>query len=191
MYHLMATLVPYNHYSFRVLRVTQGDGGVWSCDGAAVDLERCAAWPGLRYKTLSGIRSRGQQSGVYAERWAESDRAAVWVGGAASHGESEVTLNVAFFDNGGASAVGAQYEAFCEWIEGCMVLWWDSLRQRKALLYLSDKTSPASDVVKPGGYIEASFKFKSAYGRSFGLDDVTIEKDYGLNGGVSLTSEAL
>lgn len=177
-------------YRFYMKRAVQSEGG-WTV-GGEVDLEE--HFKGLRYKSCTGLRAYGSPKGVYAETYAESAGARVYVSPLPVYEQTDITLTLYFFDPQGRDvssdaarsaaikAAGAVYDSFVEYVSGGAVVYRDTARQRKVLMYLADKVEPSTDSLRGVVYMEAPFKFKNVYGCTFDVGDTTIE-DY-LSGGV-------
>ena len=176
-------------YKFYMKKAVQSEGG-WSVS-EEVDLEE--RFKGLRYKSCTGLRAYGEPKGVYAETYAERNRARVYISPLPVYEQTDITLTLYFFDPQGRDttseearqaaikAAGDVYESFVEYVSGGAVVYRDTARQRKALMYLADKSEPTTDSLKGIVYMETAFKFKNVYGCTFGASDTTIE-DY-LSGG--------
>lgn len=174
----------YNFYMKRVLRSSDGTLSVES--GSQRDLE--ADFPGLRYKSCDGLGAYGAQR-VYAETYAESDAAEVYVPASGVREQTDVTLTLYFFDPSGSKGYGeaikgaeVPYRSFMEYVSGTMLIYWDTARRRKVLLYLAESVSPTTDSLKSLVYKEVALKFKSVTGRSYaayasdGTEDTTLEQ---------------
>lgn len=171
-------------------RVTQsvdededGGGSVFTVDGGGErDLERY--FEGLRYKQFEGVSTYGAVKSSYAEDYAEEDGAQVYVSSNATREQTEPVLTLYFFcSNSSVTDFAAQYKSaselyhsFVEFLSGCYIIYRDTIRQRRLLLYLSDEDElePETDSVKGRAYIECEFYFKNVFGQSFSLDDMTI-----------------
>jgi hypothetical protein len=172
-------------YHFYIKKAVQSESG-WSL-GNEVDLEE--HFKGLRYKSCTGLRAYGVQKGIYTETYAESDKARVYVSPLSVYEQTDITLTLYFFDPLGRDvtneesrqaaikAAGEVYDNFVEYVSGGLVIYRDTARQRKVLMYLSDKSEPVTDTLKGIIYMEVPFKFKNVYGCTFSVSDTTIE-DY-------------
>lgn len=146
--------------------------------GDIQDLEN--DFEGLRYESMSGLEIYGTPR-PYAETYAESDEADVYIPEEDVRDQTELTLTLVFLapdgvtdDNEQVAAIDATYHAFVEFISACKVIYWDTVRNRKVKMYLSDSVSPNADEVYGVAYKEVKFKFKNVYGRSFALDDYSV-----------------
>lgn len=169
-----------DEYSFYLRKVTDnGDGTHTAGD------EKCLEddFKGLRYKSLTGLNLTGKPKGVYTEEYAEMNGDDVYVSQNTARGSTELTLSLVFLcpDDTHASyasqiaAMEATYHDFCDWLGGGLLIWRDTARQRRVLMYLSNNPTVSSDKFGSGiPYIEASFKFKNILGASYALDDTTI-----------------
>lgn len=159
---------------YMMRRCLRGDDGVWSV-GSEIDI--VDYFPGLRYKSLSGMDAVGERR-VYAEEWAEADGVGdVYVPSDSVGEQSELTLTLYFFNDADYYAVdataraniGAVYHRFVDYVTGCVVLFIDKIRNRKVLMYLEDSFKPTTDSLKGAMYVECGFKFKNMHSRTFEL----------------------
>ena len=147
-------------YKFYMMRYGEV-GAVWK------DLEEC--FPGLRYKECTGLNSYGGPTGTYAECFAESGKAEVYVSSTPAYGQSTIKLTLVFLDD--VTKGDQSYRDFMSFISGSKVAYHDTARRRKVLMYLSGATEPKSDTLYGQRYKEVTFTFKNVYGHSFGYDE--------------------
>lgn len=133
-------------------------------------------FPGLRYKSLSGIEGYGTPR-TYTETVAESDEANVYVPATDTREQTDITLTLYFFDGNNnkeqediIASIDATYHSFMEYLSSAKIIYRDNVRKRKAKMYLSSSTTPKTDSLKGLIYKEVEFKFKNIYGRSFPID---------------------
>lgn len=177
----------YDEYSFYMTKCVRDDDGVWSV-GTEVDLER--DFDGLRYRSFSGLNAYGEQRAVYTEEYAESDAVLSYVSSSTdSRKPLELELELCFFNPDGtvtgiaesyANAVSV-YHAFVGYLAGGYVMYRDTIRKRRVLMYLVEAIEPITDSIKGLVYLDAKFKFSGVFGRSFGLDDQTIADYVGID----------
>lgn len=171
--------------------IRDSDDGVWKLNGVRKSLED--DFGHCRYKSMSGLNSRGKQKGVYTESYPESNALRVHVEPNAYREATTCTLTVYFFGSDPSlpttlSAVEQVkvmedgWHSLFDWMEGGLLLWYDEYRQRKALLYVSEAVEPSSDVVKNVPYLQCAVKLNNVFGKTFGSDDTTIE-DWLASGG--------
>ena len=133
-----------------------------------------ADFKGLAYKSMSGIENYGKPN-VYTEKFAESEKLSVYIPSAYVFEQTDLVLTLYFFGDADLGITGTKtsrdyYHDFMGYVKGKHLLYWDDARKRKALMYLSDSTTPTTDTIYGVPYIEVQFKFKNEYGHSF---DVT------------------
>lgn len=130
------------------------------------------AFPGLRYKECSGINSYGEPQGVYAETYAETTMAEVYVASEAAYKQTTIKLTLVFLEGEAEEDKNdASYHAFMKFISGCEIAYRDTVRMRKALMYLTGATEPKTDTLYGQKYKEVTFTFTNVYGRTFALDE--------------------
>lgn len=161
-------------YSFMMSRVIRNaDGSEDVTD--PVDIEE--HFPGLVYKQCTGLEAYGKTR-PYVETYAESDKAYVHVAENDPRDQTDITLTLYFFDAEkhetfaeNIAAIDAVYHSFIDFISKCKIIYSDTARKRKVMVYLSDSTDPKTDKLYGKVYKEVEFKFKNMFGRSFGIDD--------------------
>lgn len=174
-------MIGHDEYDFFLRKVIDNGDGTYTL-GEEKNLED--DFVGLRYKSMSGLNLTGNPKGVYTESYAESDGSRVYVSQNTARESVELTLKLVFFCAAEGLDYGSQivameenYHDFCDFIIGGLLIWRDTARQRRVLMYQSDKPTIDSDKFGDGiPYIEASFKFKNVLGESFSLGDDTIAK---------------
>lgn len=161
-------------YMRRVTRATDGSLII----GDEVDLE--SYFPGLRYKSLTGLEAYGKPR-PYAEVFAESDEAEVYVPSSGVCEPTDLVLTLYFLDESltfserdAYDAMSKAYHDFVEFISGCEVIYRDDVRCRRVRMYLNDSSEPKTDTLYGVIYKEVEFKFKNVFGRTFSLTDETI-----------------
>lgn len=170
---------------FYLQRYTKNESGVYIEDGERKSLEDDFGF--IRYKSMSGINSRGKQKSLYVETYSDNESARVYFDANARREQTALTLSLCVFGSApeGSTDIeiteritAAEYSwnGFCDWLENHFILWYDEYRQRKALVYLSDEITPKSDVIKNTPYLQCEVKFTNVFGKTFSADDSTIEK---------------
>lgn len=176
---------------FHIQRYVRTDDGLFVKDGDVRSLED--DFGHVRYKSMTGLNSRGKQKGVYAETYAEASSARVWFAGSAKNEQTSSTLTVCVFGDDPESvsdksaaelsmSASNGWNVMVDWMENALLLWSDDYRRRKALFYLSEAITPTSDVIKGIPYLQCDIKLTNVFGRTFAMDDNTIE-DWLSNGG--------
>lgn len=160
------------------------DRGVFVVDGGRKSLEDDFGF--IRYKSISGINSRGKQKGVYVETYAEGEGSRVYFTSSAKREQITSTLSLCVFGSSPENTTEKSvyerisiaenaWHSFCDWIENHLILWYDEYRQRKALFYLSEAIEPKSDIIKNTPYLACDINLSNVFGKTFALDDNTIE----------------
>jgi len=174
-------------------RYNLSSSGAYTPDGSERDLEKDFGY--IRYGSLSGLNSRGSQSGVYTESYAESSSLRIYLSPSAIEASTTCTLTVYCFGSSPEKSVSSSssllsmvsvaescWHTFFDWLEGGLILWRDDVRNRKSLFFVKDSCEPSSDVVKGFPYLCCSVKLVNVFGKSFAMSDKTIE-NWLLNGG--------
>lgn len=132
--------------------------------GNAVDLE--ASFPGLRYKSCTGLETYGKIKNIETESYAESETTRVWHpsdGGLPVECESTtVSLSLLFF----GEERRASLALFRELVYSGRLFYWDTARLRKACLLLKDEQTVETDTLAGLQYVAATFKFTNVWGRT-------------------------
>lgn len=147
-------------YKFYMMRYGEL-GAVWK------DLETC--FPGLRYKECTGFNSYGEPTNMYAEDFAETSKAEVYVSSTPAYKQTTIKLTLIFLEDD--TKDDKSYRDFMAFITGSKISYRDTARKRKVLMYLSGATEPKSDTLYGQKYKEVTFTFKNVYGHSFGYDE--------------------
>lgn len=146
-------------YHFKMQMTTKDGGGV----GAVKDLE--ADFPGLLYCKCEGLEAVGAAKNIYTEDYAEANGLRVFhptdvSGGEVVHKETEVKLTLIFVDDERRAA----YNAFCDFLAGGRLFYWDTARRKKVWLILQKEVAPDADTLVPDGYIGCTFVFTNIWG---------------------------
>ena len=149
-----------NDYKFYMMRYGE-PGAVWK------DLE--TDFPGLRYKECTGLNSYGEPTNMYAEDFAETGKAEVYVSSTSAHKQTTIKLTLIFLEDD--TRDDKSYRDFMAFITGYKIAYRDTARKRKVLMYLSGATEPKSDTLYGQKYKEVTFTFRNVYGHSFGYDE--------------------
>lgn len=131
------------------------------------DLE--TEFAGLRYKECTGLNSYGEPTNMYAEDFAETSKAEVYVSSIPAHKQTTIKLTLIFLEDD--TKDDKSYCDFMAFIAGSKIAYRDTARKRKVLMYLSGATEPKSDTLYGQKYKEVTFTFTNVYGRSFGYDE--------------------
>lgn len=147
-------------YKFYMMRYGE-PGAVWK------DLE--TGFPGLRYKECTGLNSYGEPTNMYAEDFAGTGKAEVYVSGTPAYRRTTIGLTLVFLEDDAGD--DRSYRDFMAFIAGSRIAYRDTARKRKVLMYLSGATEPKSDTLYGQRYKEVTFTFRNVYGHSFGYDE--------------------
>lgn len=169
--------------------------GVYRADGDEKSLE--GSFGHVRLVSLSGINAIGKQKGVYTESYPESDSLRVYVSPSVCCESTSVTLSLCVFgaapDMQSSLTVAEQiaelersWYSLYDFLAGALILWSDDCRGYKALLYVSEECVPSSDIVRGIPYLRCDVKFKNVFGRTFPVDDTTIEGWLSTGGGAAV-----
>ena len=140
---------------------------------------------GLKYKSLTGANAYGKPKGVYSESFAEEEGSRVFLDYPNDNrAQTDVTLTLYFLDpnkwGGNRSETTpyarmcGQYHSFVKAFRNRYVIWNDTARNRYMLLYMEEAPSISADKLKGLQYIEAQFKFKNVYGRSYATEEEIV-----------------
>lgn len=162
-------------YKYLMSRVTLGDAGS-DVYGEEEDVEEL--FYGLVVESVSGLELLGSPR-TYSESYAESDKSFVYVPSGGQCASSSITLKVYFFDPASSKTdavtsiakIDALYHDFLEFVSGCRLMYRDTVRKRKVLMYMSSAPKVSTDRVVLPCYKEIELTFTNVYGRSFGYDE--------------------
>lgn len=169
---------------FYLQRYKRNEDGVYVMDGVERSLEEDFGF--VRYKSITGLNSRGKQKMVYTETYPESDSLRAFVSSSAKEESISSTLNVYVFGSSPEEtstlsvpeqikAAEDSWHTLFDWLEGSLIVWRDDYRQRKALFMVSDACEPSTDNIKGIPYLQCAVKLVNVFGRTFAVSDTTIE----------------
>lgn len=172
---------------FYIRRYRPSDGKAQDLDGKDLSLED--DFGHVFYKSLTGVNSRGEQKGLYVETYPESDSARVWLSSVAHEAQTKSVLTLYVFGESPdktltsstmtvaemTSKMEETWHGLYDKLEACFILWHDDYRQRKALYYVKSATEPKSDVIKGFPYLQCEINLENVFGKTFAMDDKTIE----------------
>ena len=128
-------------------------------DEKAVDLE--AFFYGLRYSKCVGLNDKGKRKNIYTEEYSDSDTLRVWQGCDVTRKATTITFTFFFIGDTRHKA----YSDFYDYVKNGQIRYWDTARNKEALLVLSDAVSIGDESWKGSTpYFEASFKFQNLWG---------------------------
>lgn len=151
-------------YSFYIQKTNENGVAI----GSATDLEN--SFPGLHYCSCKGLEAVGKAKNIYTESYPESsglrvyhpsDRAQEVVNEA-----TDIELELLFTGEDRRQTLSSFRAA----IENGRLFYWDTARNKKVWLVLTDATDPKEDNIKGGKYILITFKFKNLWGKSKACD---------------------
>lgn len=167
------------------------DGGLYrSLDVSPLDIDSDFGF--IRCKSVSGLNSRGKQSSVYVESYADSPSSRVYISPSPCNSAITSTLTVYSFGSDPSNSTSlsdselsvrcsSTWRSFVDRLEGCVFILSVPRRDSKGLFYLQEALEPSTDIVKGVPYLECAIKLQNVFGRSFPIEDTTIE-DYLLSG---------
>ena len=170
---------------FKIKRYRKSNGKYVAMDASALSLEDDFGF--IRYKAMSGLNSIGKNKSVYVETYAESEDARIYMSDEVRREQTSCTLSVYVFGSDPSlptslplstriANAGNTWAEFYSKIEGCLILWQDNYRQRKALFYVLEAPDVKTDMIKGVPYLQCDIKLTNVFGRTFSDGDKTIEK---------------
>lgn len=146
-----------------------------------IDIEE--QFPGLAYHKCSGLEKEGKPK-LYAETFVEEDDASVFIPSDGPKEQTSISLTLYFFpmgnygsDEEGIARATKCYHNFLDYISGKKIIYRDTGRKRKVIMYLSDEPEISTDRLYGIPYKDVTFKFTNLFGRSFDYDHVfDVEK---------------
>lgn len=136
-------------------------------DGLSAAINTRSLWPGMYVLEAKGLADYGKPKNIVTESYADGHglRHFEPADGVIFRDATDVTLRLFFCDDGGINRY-VQYDSFIDYVKGCAVWYWDSVRKRKARLLFTEKCSPTENFHGQIEYIEAEVKFKNVDGYS-------------------------
>ena len=109
-----------NDYKFYMMRYGEL-GAVWK------DLE--TGFPGLRYKECTGLNSYGEPTNMYAEDFAETSKAEVYVSSTPAYKQTTIKLTLIFLEDD--TKDDKSYRDFMAFITGSKIAYRDTARRER------------------------------------------------------------
>lgn len=126
--------------------------------GVLTDLEK--DFPGLKYLKCEGLETKGKPY-IYTEKYADSDELRVYIPEQINREPTTIILSLCFVGEKRRDA----YNDFYEYVKKGKFKYWDTVRNKEALLVLTNEVSPKEDLLKGSmPFIEVDFKFQNLYG---------------------------
>lgn len=126
--------------------------------GVLKDLEKDFA--GLRYVKCEGLEAKGKPY-IYTEKYADSDELRVYIPDQINREATTITLSLCFIGEDRRDI----YNNFYDYVKKGKFKYWDTVRNKEALLVLTNEVSPKEDSLKGSTpFIEVDFKFQNLYG---------------------------
>jgi hypothetical protein len=126
---------------------------------SAIDLE--AHFLGLRYQKCVGLNDKGKRKNIYIEEYSDSDTLRVWQGEEATRKATTITFTFFFIGDTRHEA----FNDFYEYVKNGQIRYWDTARNKEALLVLADEVKIGDDSWKGSiPYFEVPFKFQNLWG---------------------------
>lgn len=128
--------------------------------GVLKDLER--DFVGLKYLKCEGLEIKGKPR-IYTESYSTSDTLRVYIPDTITRDATSITLTLAFTGTNRRDV----YDSFYQYIKKGKFKYWDTVRNKEALLVLTNEVSPKEDSLKGSmPFIEVDFKFQNLYGET-------------------------
>lgn len=133
--------------------------------GTLKDLE--VDFQGLKYIEAKGISKIGKVKNVYTEMYADSDKLRTWHPSEknveTTHEATTIQLKLLFYGDNRRSV----YDQFNDYIYDGYHMFWDTLRNRKFVFFVSEATDPSDDVFKGGTpYIIGTWTLQNLKGKT-------------------------
>lgn len=125
----------------------------------AIDLE--AYFVGMRYQKCVGLNDKGARKNIYTEEYSDSDKLRVWQGEDVTRKATNITFTFYFLGDNRHKA----YEGFYNYVKNGQIKYWDTARNKEALLVYSSETKVSNEDWKTSPkYFAVAFKFQNLYG---------------------------
>lgn len=126
---------------------------------SVIDLE--SHFDGLRYQKCVGLNDKGKRMNVYTEEYSDSDTLRVWQGAEVTRKATTITFTFYFIGDNRHQA----FNDFYAYVKNGKISYWDTARNKEALLVLSDEVKIGEDDWKgsPQNF-KVDFKFQNLWG---------------------------
>lgn len=143
-----------SQYSVYMQRVDKEEGPVKNLE---VD------FPGLVYYSCEGLSAKGEPKNIYTESYADSDGSRVWIPKNVCRESTDITLSLLFKGDNRRDV----FDEFYSYVKNGIFYYWDTVRKRRAKMFLSGEVETPDDIVKGGGqYLLAEFPFTNVLGET-------------------------
>ena len=130
-------------------------------DGDNVEKDLEVDFEGLRYVKCEGLLDKGKRKNIYTESYSDSDELRVWQGDEVTREATDITFTFVFMGDNRQ----AVYEDFYNYVKNGKLTYYDTARNKEALMVLIEAYKPKEDNWKGSTpYIQADFKFKNLRG---------------------------
>lgn len=142
-------------------------------DGTSLAINSKSRWGGMYNLETKGLADYGKAKNIVTESYAEGDGVRAYLP-PSSEGikreATDVSLKMLFIDHPTHGSRYEQYDDFIAYVENDVIIYWDSVRKRKARLLFTEKSSPEENFKGNLPYIIATIKFKNIDGYSEQLE---------------------
>lgn len=142
-------------------------------DGTSLAINSKSRWGGMYNLESKGLADYGKAKNIVTESYAEGDGLRPYLP-PSSEGikreATDVSLKMLFIDHPTHGSRYEQYDDFIAYVENDVIIYWDSVRKRKARLLFTEKSSPEENFKGNLPYIIATIKFKNIDGFSEQLE---------------------
>ena len=130
-----------------------------------IDLE--SHFDGMIVRSVSGLSSVGTPKNIYTETYAEDSEVRVYLPETVERESTQVTIRASFRTTGRRSV----YEAFCNYIIGSKIKYWDTVRNRLVYLLLDSAIELEEDFLFGSDpFLTVEFRFMNLFGRSYTVE---------------------
>lgn len=116
---------------------------------------------GMRYQKCTGLNDKGKRKNIYTEEYSDSDTLRVWQGDSVTREATDITFSFVFLGDTRHEA----YKAFYEYVKNGRISYWDTARNKEALLVLESEVKIGDESWNGSTpYFIVDFKFKNLWG---------------------------
>lgn len=120
----------------------------------------------VKYRRFTGLEDKGKIKNLYVETYADSDIVRVDVPDTIAREATSLTLDIVIIRNSGVNGrvQTTTFDTLYSYFANGITVYWDTQRQRCAVMILVDKSEIKEDTYLGTPYIECEFKFQNICG---------------------------
>jgi len=128
------------------------------------ELEYVSNGDRVKYRRFTGLEDKGKIKNIYTETYADSDIIRVDISDTIAREATTMTLDMVIIRNSQNREQTLTFDNLYYYFADGITVYWDTQRQRCAIMVLLDKSEVKEDTYLGTPYIECEFKFQNICG---------------------------